>query len=39
MKYNIICIGGVMRDITFKTEEGILIDNRSDILRQELLAF
>lgn len=39
MKYNIITIGGAMRDITFQTNEGILIDNRHDILRQELLAF
>lgn len=39
MKYEIITIGGAMRDITFQTNEGVIIDNRSDILRQELLAF
>lgn len=39
MKYKIISIGGATRDITFLTEEGILIDNHRDILRQKLLAF
>jgi sugar/nucleoside kinase (ribokinase family) len=39
MKYKVISIGGATRDITFFTEEGILIDNHRDILRQKLLAF
>lgn len=39
MKYTIISIGGVTRDITFLTNEGILIDNHHDVLRQKLLAF
>lgn len=39
MKYDIITIGGATRDVTFLTEEGILIDNHRDVLRQKLLAF
>ena len=39
MKYGIITIGGATEDITFYTKEGILIDNKKDILRQKLLAF
>ncbi len=39
MKYNIITIGGATEDITFYTREGILIDNKKDILRQKLLGF
>jgi sugar/nucleoside kinase (ribokinase family) len=39
MKYDIIAIGGATEDITFFTKEGILIDNKDDILRQRLLAF
>jgi sugar/nucleoside kinase (ribokinase family) len=39
MKYDIITIGGATEDITFYTHEGILIDNKKDILRQRLLAF
>jgi sugar/nucleoside kinase (ribokinase family) len=39
MKYEIITIGGATEDITFYTDEGILIDNHRDILRQKLLAF
>lgn len=39
MKYQIITIGGATRDITFLTDEGILIDNHRDVLRQKLLAF
>lgn len=39
MKRKIISIGGATRDITFYSTEGVLIDNRQDILRQELLAF
>lgn len=39
MKFNIITLGGATVDITLHTDEGILIDNREDILRQKLLAF
>ena len=39
MKYDVITIGGATEDITFFTKEGILIDNKKDILRQKLLAF
>ena len=39
MKYDIITIGGATEDITFYTKEGVLIDNKKDILRQKLLAF
>ncbi|PIR13629.1 hypothetical protein COV49_01600 [Candidatus Falkowbacteria bacterium CG11_big_fil_rev_8_21_14_0_20_39_10] len=39
MKYDFITIGGATEDITFFTREGILIDNKKDILRQKLLAF
>ncbi|MBU3999594.1 carbohydrate kinase family protein [Patescibacteria group bacterium] len=41
MKYDIITIGGATYDITFfpAENEGILIDNKQDILRQKLLAF
>ena len=39
MKYDFITIGGATEDITFYTKDGILIDNKRDILRQKLLAF
>ena len=39
MKYDIITIGGVTEDINFCTHEGVLIKNKKDVLRQELLAF
>lgn len=39
MKYDIITIGGATEDITFYTIEGVLIDNKKDVLRQKLLAF
>ncbi|MFA4833358.1 MAG: PfkB family carbohydrate kinase [Patescibacteria group bacterium] len=38
-RYDIITIGGATEDITFYTREGILIDNKKDILKQKLLAF
>ncbi|MDD5031979.1 MAG: PfkB family carbohydrate kinase [Patescibacteria group bacterium] len=38
-RYDVITIGGATEDITFYTREGILIDNKKDILRQKLLAF
>lgn len=39
MIYDFITIGGATRDISFFTDQGILIDNPRDILRQQLLAF
>lgn len=39
MIYDIITVGGATRDITFFTTEGIVINNRQDLLRQELVAF
>jgi ribokinase len=39
MIYDVITIGGATRDISFLTDEGILIDNHRDLLRQKLLAF
>ncbi len=39
MIYDIITIGGATRDITFFTDQGLLIKNPKDLLRQELLAF
>jgi len=39
MKYDIITIGGATEDITFYTDEGVLINNKKDLTRQKLLAF
>lgn len=39
MKYNFITIGGATRDVSFFTDQGILINNPHDVLRQKLLAF
>lgn len=39
MKYDFITIGGATRDIAFFTDEGLLLDNKRDLLRQKLLAF
>lgn len=39
MKYDVISVGGATEDITFYTDEGVLIDNRQDPTKQELLAF
>lgn len=38
-KFDFITIGGATEDVVFYTKEGVLIKNKSDILRQELLAF
>ncbi len=38
-QFDVITIGGATEDITFYTDEGVLIDNKKDLLRQELLAF
>lgn len=37
--YDFITIGGTTRDISFFTDQGIVLDNRQDLLRQKLLAF
>ncbi len=39
MIYDFIAVGGATRDISFFTDQGLLIDNRQDLLRQTLLAF
>ncbi len=39
MRNDIITIGGATEDITFHTDEGVVIDNKRDIVRQKLLAF
>ncbi|MFH1744814.1 MAG: PfkB family carbohydrate kinase [bacterium] len=39
MKYDFITVGGATEDISLYTSEGILIDNKKDILRQKLFAF
>jgi len=39
MLYDFISIGGATRDISFFTDQGILLDNHQDVLRQKLLAF
>jgi len=39
MKYDLITIGGATEDLAIYTDEGILINNKKDILRQKLLAF
>ena len=38
-KYDFITIGGTTEDITFYTNEAIMIDNKDDILEQKLMAF
>ncbi|OIO05579.1 hypothetical protein AUJ26_02755 [Candidatus Falkowbacteria bacterium CG1_02_37_21] len=39
MTYDFITVGGTTRDISFFTDQGIIINNRKDILRQKVLAF
>jgi ribokinase len=39
MKYDFITIGGLVEDVTFRTDEGVLIDNPADITRQKLVGF
>jgi len=39
MKYDLISIGGATEDITFYTTEGVLMDNKGDVLRQKLICF
>jgi len=38
-KYDIVTIGGVTEDISFYTKEGVLIENKNDILKKRLFAF
>lgn len=37
--YDFITVGGTTRDISFFTDQGVLVNNKKDILRQKLLAF
>jgi len=39
MTYDFITIGGTTRDISFFTDQGIIIKNRKDLLHQKVLAF
>ncbi len=39
MFYDFITIGGVTEDITFFSKDGLIIDNKKDVLKQKLLAF
>jgi ribokinase len=38
-KYDFITIGGATQDISIITNDGVIIDNKKDLLRQKLLAF
>jgi sugar/nucleoside kinase (ribokinase family) len=39
MKYDFLTIGGATEDVTFYTHDGVLVDNKQNILQQKLLAF
>ncbi len=39
MNYDFITIGGATRDISFFTDQGVVIKNRLDIFHQDVLAF
>jgi ribokinase len=39
MKFDFVTIGGATEDIAVYTKEGLVIDNKQDILQQRLLAF
>ena len=39
MTYDILTIGGIMRDIIFLTKDGLVINNAKDPLRQKLIGF
>lgn len=39
MKFDIITIGGATEDVALNTKDGVLLDNKNDLLRQKLLAF
>ncbi|PKM91534.1 hypothetical protein CVU82_02985 [Candidatus Falkowbacteria bacterium HGW-Falkowbacteria-1] len=38
-KFDFITIGGATEDIVFYTKDGVLLKNKKDLLKQELLAF
>ncbi|GEM_PF-162061 len=35
----ILTIGGAVQDFTFKTEQGVLINNKKDLIKQKLIGF
>ena len=37
--YDFLTVGSVTRDISFFSDEGLVLDNRHDLLRQQVLAF
>lgn len=39
MKYDFVTVGGSTEDITLYTSDGLLIDNKDDVMMQKLLAF
>jgi len=39
MKFDFITIGGLTEDVIFFSNDGVLLDNKGDLLRQKLLAF
>jgi ribokinase len=39
MKYDFITLGGTTEDITFYTNEAVMLDNKKDVLMQKLMAF
>jgi ribokinase len=39
MKYDFIAVGGAVEDITFYTEEGVMMKNKDDVLKQNLVGF
>lgn len=39
MKFDIITIGGATEDVSLNTKDGVLLDNKDDLLKQKLLAF
>jgi ribokinase len=39
MNFDVVTIGGATRDITFFTDQGVLIDNKKDPTRERLFAF
>jgi ribokinase len=39
MKYDFITVGGAVEDITFYTDEGVMIENKDDVLKQRLVGF
>ncbi len=39
MRFDFITIGGAVEDIAFYTDEGVLVENKKDVLRQKLVGF